>query len=501
MMNTIHMWVNGVERQLEIEPDEMLSDVIRYRLGLTGTKIGCNEAECGSCTVLVEGEPILSCSYPAMKASGKHIVTIEGLARGSELHPLQEAFVNTGAVQCGFCIPGQIMTAAGLLEENPDPTDDEIKGALKDTLCRCGGYPTILTAVKEAGRKLRTGESIPVLDVPESGELKSVGRARTGVGAVAKVTGNALYTDDISFPGMLFGRVLRADDPHAVLKSIDISAAKAMQGVRAVLTAADIPGRLNHGLVIKDWPALIPVGEDVRYVGDALAIVAADTDELAQRALDAIDFSLEALPRVVDPVKARAVEAPLVHKSGNLLKHIKVRKGDVEAGFAQADHIFEDTYHTPAMEHAFLEPECSIARPLPDGRMEVYCGSQIPYADREQVAAALNMPDDDVRIIGALIGGGFGGKEDIAGQIHAALLAQATGLPVKILFDRHESLLTHPKRHATQISLKIGTPARWRDSLRTDRALWRHRRVRIAGGKGDDACDNPLQRALRCSQC
>ncbi|MBN2555223.1 MAG: molybdopterin-dependent oxidoreductase [Anaerolineales bacterium] len=455
-MNTIHLWVNGVERQLEINPDEMLSDVIRYRLGLTGTKIGCNEAECGSCTVLVEGEPILSCSYPAMKASGKHIVTIEGLARGSELHPLQEAFVNTGAVQCGFCIPGQIMTAAGLLEENPDPSDDEIKSALKDTLCRCGGYPTILTAVKEAGRKLRTGEAIPVLDVPESGERKSVGRARTGVGAVAKVTGNALYTDDISFPGMLFGRVLRAGDPHAVLKSIDISAAMAMEGVRAVLTAADIPGRLNHGLVIKDWPALIPIGGDVRYVGDALAIVAADTDELAQRALDAIDFSLESLPRVVDPVKARAEEAPLVHESGNLLKHIKVRKGDVEAGFAHADYVFEDTYHTPAMEHAFLEPECSIARPLPDGRMEVYCGSQIPYADREQVAAALDVPEDDVRIIGALIGGGFGGKEDIAGQIHAALLAQATGKPVKILFDRHESLLTHPKRHATQISLKIG---------------------------------------------
>ena len=458
-MNTLKFWVNGVEQTVEIEPDEMLADVLRYRLGLTGTKIGCNEAECGSCTVILDGQAILSCSYPAMRAAGKRVTTIEGLSQGEELHPLQEAFVNTGAVQCGFCIPGQIMTAAALLDENPTPSEDEIKSALKHTFCRCGGYPTILTAVKEASKKMQTGEPVPLLNVHESGDMHAVGRARTGVGAVAKVTGHAIYADDLSFPGMLHGRVLRAGVPHAVLESIDTSKAAAIDGVRAVLTAEDIPGVLNHGLVVKDWPALIPVGGDVRYVGDALAIVAADTPAQAAQALDAIEVELRPLPRVVDPVDARKEDAPLVHASGNLLKHIKVRKGDIDDGFRNADHIFEDVYHTPAMEHAFLEPECSIARMLPDGRMEVYCGSQIPYADREQVAAALGMPEDDVRVIGTLIGGGFGGKEDIAGQIHAALLAKATGKPVKILFDRHESLLTHPKRHATRLELKFGTRA------------------------------------------
>ena len=457
-MNTLHMWVNGVEQTLEIEPDEMLSDVIRYRLGLTGTKIGCNEAECGSCTVLVDGKAILSCSYPALKANGKHVVTIEGLSHNGkqELHPLQEAFVKTGAVQCGFCIPGQIMTAAALLEENPDPSEDDIKYALKDTLCRCGGYPTIVTAVQDAARKLREGGEIDLMPVHESGDLQAVGRAKTSLGAVAKVTGHALYADDLSFPGMLFGKVLRAGVPHAVLESIDTSAAVDMDGVHAVLTAADVPGRLNHGLVIKDWPALIPVGGHSRYVGDALAIVAAESEKIAEKAIDAINYRLNPLPHVVDPVAARRDEAPLVHERGNLLKHIKVRKGDVEAGFSQADVLFEETYFTPAMDHAFMEPECAIGRMMPDGRIEVYCGSQIPYADREQVAAALGIPEEDVRIIGTLIGGGFGGKEDIAGQIHAALLAKATGKPVKILFDRRESLIMHPKRHATRVGIKVG---------------------------------------------
>jgi len=118
--------------------------------------------------------------------------------------------------------------------------------------------------------------------------------------------------------------------------------------------------------------------------------------------------------------------------------------------------VLECTFHTPITEHAFLEPECSIARPLADGRMEIYVGSQIPYADREQIAASLGVAQESVRVIGMLIGGGFGGKEDIAGQIHAALLARATGLPVKVLYDRHESLLVHPKRHATQIRVTLG---------------------------------------------
>ncbi len=224
----------------------------------------------------------------------------------------------------------------------------------------------------------------------------------------------------------------------------------------SVLTARDIPGEHNHGLVIYDWPVMVDVGERVRYVGDALAIVAAETQEIAERAVALIEAEFDLQPVISDPVQARREDVPQIHANGNLLKHIKVRKGDMDKGFAESDVILEHTFHTPITDHAFLEPECSIAVPKPDGRMEVYVGSQIPYQDRTQVARALGWPEERIRIVGQLMGGGFGGKEDIAGQIHAAMLANVTGRPVKLLFDRHESLMVHPKRHATQIRVKIG---------------------------------------------
>lgn len=466
----MNLTINGNAYQLDPLPGEMLSDLLRERLGLTGTKIGCNEAECGACTVLVDGEPILSCTYPAVKAQGKHILTIEGLAAPANpdqtptktLHPLQEAFVLHGAVQCGFCIPGQILTAHALLQHNPDPSEAEIRYALKDTLCRCAGYPTIVRAIQSAAQAQRTGQPVQPAQVPptmismESTPLSVVGTVRTRPDAVAKVTGAANFTDDLHFEGMLHARVKRAYIPHAFVQRLDITKARRLPGVVAVLTAADIPGEHNHGLVIYDWPALVGVGERIRYVGDSVAIVAAESREIASAALELIEVEYEALPVVSDPVQARQPEAPVLHEKGNLLKHIKVRKGDMPTGFAEADIILEHTFHTPMTDHAFLEPECSIARPTPDGRMEIYVGSQIPYSDRNQVARILGWPEERVRVLGQLMGGGFGGKEDITGQAHAALLANATGRPVKLLFDRHESLLVHPKRHATQIRVKLG---------------------------------------------
>ena len=452
----IKLEINGEARQVQARAGEMLSDVLRYQLGLTGTKISCDEAECGTCTVLVDGQPVLSCVYPVQKAAGESIKTIEGLSENGHLHPLQEAFVKFGAVQCGFCIPGQIMTAAALLESTPDPSEAEIRKALKDTLCRCAGYPTIIRSVQAAADSLRTGNPVAEPKLPLPSRMRVIGQVVARPDAVEKVDGSAKFTDDYSFPGMLYGATLRAGTPHALLRTLDISAASKAEGVVGVLTAGDIPGEINHGLVVKDWPALVGIGEKVRYVGDAVALVVADTLEIAQSALDLIEAEYEDLPVVSDPVQAREADAPDIHENGNLLKHIKVRKGDLEAGFEEADIILEDTYHTAITEHAFLEPECAIARLTDEGRIEVYVGSQIPYADRSQIARCLGMADEEVRVIGTLIGGGFGGKEDIAGQIHAALLAQETGRPVKILYDRHESLLVHPKRHATQIRVKLG---------------------------------------------
>ena len=474
MNNQFTLTVNGQNHTLPAVAGETLADLLRNRLRLTGTKVACEESECGACTVLVDGEPVLACMYPAQRAAGKSILSIEGLRREStdalengreearsplagNLHPLQRAFIEHGAVQCGFCIPGQIMTAQALLQRNPDPSRDDLRVALKDTLCRCGGYPSIENAILAAARSMRTGEALSQPVIPLSANPhKIVGQKLARPDAVEKVTGAAMYSDDLVFEGILFAKVRRAGVPHAFVKQLDVSKAKALKGVVAVLTAADIPGEHNHGLVYFDWPVMVGVGERVRYVGDALAIVAAESEEIAEQAAALIEAEFDLQPVISDPVQARREDVPQIHEKGNLLKHIKVRKGSIDLGFAEADVILEHTFHTPIYEHAFLEPECSIAVPTKDGRMEIYCGSQIPYQDRSQVARVLGWPETRVRIVGQLMGGGFGGKEDIAGQIHAALLAQATGRPVKLLFDRHESMLVHPKRHATQIRIKVG---------------------------------------------
>ena len=305
-----------------------------------------------------------------------------------------------------------------------------------------------------------------------------MGRPLPNPDTLTKVTGQALYTDDYHFPGMLYARTLRAGVPHAKILSIDTHAAESLPGVHAVLTHRDVPGRKNHGLVEIDWPALCY--DKVRYVGDAVAVVAADSAEIAAQAVALIKVEYEELPVVGDPVFARQPDAPILHEDrpgGNLLKHIKVRKGDVSAGFAEADVIVERTYRTPTTEHAFLEPECSIGVPSgynpaafggevdPQARSGVkarhakptiYVGSQIPYADRNQAAACLGLENEAVRVVGTLMGGGFGGKEDVMGQIHVALLAEKTKRPVKMLYSRRESLMVHPKRHATIIRVKTG---------------------------------------------
>ena len=471
MNNQFSLTVNGIEHTLETIAGETLSDLLRNRLRLTGTKIGCGEAECGACTVLVDGEPVVSCIYPAERSGGKQITTIEGLAsltptplpegegQGAriKLHLLQEAFVKHGAVQCGFCIPGQIMTAYALLKRNPNPNSDEIRFALKDTLCRCGGYPSIENAVIAAAESLRTGGPIKPPHIPDSIHQNDiVGHTHLRPDGIEKVTGDAIYTDDLVFDGMLYAKARRAMIPHGILKKLDISKAKAFPGVVAVLTAEDIPGEHNHGLVIFDWPTIVGIGERVRYVGDTIAIIAAETQQIAEQASALIEAEFDLQPVITNPVQARQDGQPQLHPNGNLLKHIKVRKGDMDAGFAEADVILEHTFHTPITDHAFMEPECSIAVPKPDGRMEIYVGSQIPYQDRTQVARVMGWDESRVRIVGQIMGGGFGGKEDVMGQIHAAMLANVTGRPVKLLFDRHESLLVHPKRHATQIRIKMG---------------------------------------------
>ena len=443
---TISLYVNSSPHQVEIGPKTTLLEVLRDELRLTGTKNGCGQGHCGACTVIVDGKAVRSCIYKAGRADGAHVETIEGLAEDGQLHPLQRAFIEHGAVQCGFCTPGMIMAAKALLDAHPQPTDEEIKHALKRNLCRCTGYTRIIQAIRGAAED--KPPQVPVTETP----LAAVGRSLPRPDARAKVTGEATFAADLYFEGMLHARVLRSRYPHARLLRVDTSRAKTLPGVVAVLTADDVPGAKNHGLVRPDWPVL--AYDKVRYVGDAIALVAAETEEIAEKALELIQVEYEPLPVVTSPQMALASDAPLVHDTGNLLKHIKVRKGDMEKGFAEADVIVEREYRTPSLDHAFLEPEAGVAAIDEDGKITVYVGSQIPFDDRRQIAASLAIPEQKVRVKATQVGGAFGGKEDISVQIHVALLAQATGRPVKLVFTREESMIVHPKRHATTIRLK-----------------------------------------------
>ena len=476
-MSRLQMTVNGAAVDIDVPESRYLSEVLREDLRLTGTKVGCAEAECGICTVLVDDTPVVSCVYPAFKAAGSVVETIEGLSQDGGLHALQQAFLDHGAVQCGICTPGLIMTAKGLLDRKKSMreavTEPDIRAALKDSFCRCTGYQSVINAILQAsGQDVRP--YIPATREPGI----AVGKAAPNPNALAKIKGSARFTDDYRFPGMLYARTRRAGIPHAKIRSIDTEAARALEGVRAVLTHADIPGRNAHGVVTIDWPVLC--GSKVRYVGDAIAIVAADSECIAAEAVGLIEVDYEELPPVTNAIAALQPGAPRVHEErpdGNLLKHIKVKKGDIEHGFDQADVIIDRTYRTPTTEHLFLEPECSIGVPAgydpgeyggvrdddavrgetaKHDKTTIYVGSQIPYTDRDQAAATLGVDPDQVRVVATLMGGGFGGKEDIAGQIHAALLAEASGRPVKMLYSRQESLLVHPKRHATVIRMRTG---------------------------------------------
>lgn len=454
MRKFISLNVNGENFQVDVDENTSLLEVLRDHLHLTGTKKGCGEGLCGSCTVIVNGKAVRSCTYKAMNAEGASVETIESLAREGKLHPLQKAFIDYGAIQCGFCTPGMIMSAKALLDQNPSPSDEEIIKAIQPNLCRCTGYSSIVKAIKAAASEIRGEGYIPPTIPSQVTPLRVVGNIVPKPDALLKATGKAIYAADLYFEGMLYAKVLRSSYPHARILRIDTTRARNLPGVVAVLTAEDVPGDKTHGVVRKDWP--IFAMDKVRYIGDAIAMVVAEREEIASEALKLIKVDYEPLPVVTSPQEALKPDAPKIHEGGNLLKHISIRRGNVDEAFAQADLIVERVYRTPTYEHAFLEPEAGVATVDPDGNITVYVGSQIPFLDRRQIAESLATPEEKVRVVGTFIGGAFGGKEDISVQIHVALAAFKTGRPVKLVFSREESMKVHPKRHATTIRLKTG---------------------------------------------
>lgn len=448
---THNLIVNGVPAIVQAPPTAWLMNVIRDELRLTGTKDGCAKGHCGSCMIILDGKAARACIVPMKRVrQGAEIETIEGLADPTQqgLHPIQQAYIEQGATQCGFCTPGFIMATKALLEANPNPSLDEIYEGHRWNICRCTGHNAIIRAIQQAA-----GQGVPALPGVRQ-PLTAISRPLPRPDAVEKVTGGGIYADDLYVEGMLHARALRSEVPHARLLSIELSRAKALPGVVAVLTADDVPGRKDFGVHEVDWPVLCY--DKVRYVGDAIALVAAESEAIAAQALELIDVEYQPLPVVTGPLEAAEPQATAVHESGNKLAHFHVEKGDLEAGFAQSEVIVEREYRTQAVEHGFIEPEAGLAVPGADGRIVVYCGGQIPFGDRKQIAASLDVPESNIRVINCLIGGAFGGKEDVSVQIHVALLAQRTGRPVKMVFSREESIRVHPKRHATVIRMKTG---------------------------------------------
>ena len=452
----LEMEVNSRKVVKETDTHKRLLDFLREDLNLTGTKEGCGAGECGTCSVFVDGKLVKSCLMPAAKADGAKIETIEGLARPGELTPVQKAFHKTGASQCGYCIPGMVMAATACLRENPKAGIEEIKERLGGNICRCTGYTKIFEAV-EIARSVVAGEApADVLDEDEPLGESYIGHNVRRLDAPSKVTGRLKYAADMKLPDMLQMQVLRSPHAHARILSIDTSEAEAMEGVACVITADDVPGKDGFGVFVHDQP--IMARGKVRHVGEAVAAVAAEDLVTARRALSRIKVDYEVLPGVFDSEEALKPGAPAIHDYApdNVVKHIPVRKGDVEKGFAEADLILEDDFSTQQVEHAYLEPEAGVAYVDADDVVTVISPSQNITHHRHMLSDIIAKPINKVRFIMSPVGGGFGGKEDMIYQGMLALAAMKTHRPVQLNFTREESLIASAKRHPSRVHYKMG---------------------------------------------
>ena len=448
--------INGRNVSRTAKPHQRLLDFIRDDLNLTGNKEGCGAGECGTCSVFVDGVLMKSCLLPVAKAQNTTIETVEALAKTGELSVLQKAFHKTGASQCGYCIPGMVMAATAALRANPFAPREEIKERLGGNICRCTGYQKIFDAV-ELARDVQNG-SLPASalleDDAENGDF--IGKNVRRIDTPSKVSGRLKYAGDMTMPGMLHVQVLRSPHAHARIVSIDTSAAEAMEGVEGVITSADVPGEDGFGVFVNDQPVM--ARGKVRYVGEAVAAVAAETALIAKRALAAIKVVYETLPAIFDPDEAIRPGAPVLHDYApdNVTKHIPIRVGDVEKGFAESDLVVEETYSTQAIEHAYLEPEAGLAYVDHDGVVTIVSPDQNVTHHRHMLARIIAKPISRVRFIMSPVGGGFGGKEDMIYQGMLALLAMKTQRPVRLVFTREESIISTAKRHPSRTTLRMG---------------------------------------------
>ena len=439
--------VNG--KTVSTEKDEKLLTFLREELNLTSVKNGCSEGACGTCMILIDGKATKACVQKTSKMEGKRVVTCEGLTE-REKDVYAWAFTHCGAVQCGFCTPGMVISAKGLIDENPDPDREQVRFALRNNICRCTGYKKIEDAVLLAAKMFREGG-----EVPHEVFTGRVGENLPRVDAPAKAVGTAEYADDIRLPGMLHGGAVRSEYPRAIVKSIDVTEAIQTPGVVKCITAAALPGQLKVGHLKRDQWVLVPVGGEVHFCGDPIVLIAAETVEALNEARAKVKIEYEVLKPVLTLEEAMAPDAPELQEGGNCFAHEHLVRGDAEAKLAQSKYVVTTQYHTPPTEHAFLETETAVAAPEGDG-VVVYSGDQGIYQTKRECSDATGLNPDLVRVVAKSVGGGFGGKEDMSVQHHAAVLALLTGRPVKVSMTRKESMLCHPKRHGFEMEVTTG---------------------------------------------
>ena len=439
--------INGI--QYSPESDTTLLDYLRNTLHLTGTKDGCSEGACGACSVIINGKLRRACREKLSKLENAEIITIEGLSE-REKQVYSYAFAKRGAVQCGFCTPGMVMAAKALIDSNPSPSEEDIRKAIRGNICRCTGYKKIEEAILLASEMFRNNAEIPAEDMNPrlSGNMKRLD-------ADEKTLGTGIYTDDIHIDGMLYGSALRSPKPRIRLINLDTSEALKDEDCVRIITAEDVPVNA-HGHIVADWPVLIAKGKTSAYTGDALCLVIASKAEALERIKDKIHVEYEELDGVYSPEEAAKDEIEVHEGRSNLFDHEHVSRGNAEKALSESDYIVDEIYTTPFTEHAFMEPECAVAMPYKEDGVFVYASDQSVFDDQREIARMLGIDKSKVRVRATLVGGGFGGKEDMSVQHHAALAAWLLKKPVKIKLSRQESLIVHPKRHPMKMHIRLG---------------------------------------------
>ena len=468
--------LNGRPTEVEYDEGMRLLGVLREICGLTSPKDGCSpQGVCGCCTILLDGKPSLSCQLGPQQVSGREVVTLEGLPdRQRQL--LADAFVHEGAVQCGFCTPGIAVRAAHLLDKDLTQDRKRVERSLAGHLCRCTGYHRIVDAIQTAGEAWNGdgrlpsgeprsphyfGEDHGMQRSGEPSEIDGVGASSERYRGRDQAVGKKDFVADMKVAGMLHAAPVLARHPRARVLAIDTSQALSMPGVERIVTAADIPGICNHGLIVRDWPLLVAEGQTTRYVGDVISFVVADTEFRAHEAAAAVRVDYEVLEPVSSPEAALAPDAPRIHDGGNLLEVCSFRRGDVDAALADSAHTVEETFTTQRIEHAFLEPEACLAVPE-NGGLKVWSQGQGVHDDRRQIAAIVGIDTEQVEVELVSNGGAFGGKEDLSVQGHTGLAAWLLQRPVRTVLSREQSMRIHPKRHPLTLRYTVGCDAEGR---------------------------------------